>query len=77
MSAERKRLVTLISSGSNLQSLLEGCASGQINGDMVGVLSNRPGVFGLSALLQLVCRLWWSITPPTRSEVPLKPSCDG
>ncbi|MEZ5477154.1 MAG: phosphoribosylglycinamide formyltransferase [Thiolinea sp.] len=48
MSAERKRLVTLISgSGSNLQSLLEGCASGQINGDMVGVLSNRPGVFGL------------------------------
>ena len=43
-----KRIVVLISgSGSNLQSILDQCASGLINGDVVAVISNRPGAPGL------------------------------
>lgn len=43
-----KRIVVLISGGgSNLQSLLDECANGSINGQIVAVISNRPAVMGL------------------------------
>jgi phosphoribosylglycinamide formyltransferase 1 len=41
-------IVVLISGGgSNLQSLIDACASGQIDGNIAAVISNRPGVKGL------------------------------
>ncbi len=41
-------LVVLISgSGSNLQSIIDGCANGQINAHIAAVISNKPGVYGL------------------------------
>ncbi len=44
-----KRIVVLISgSGSNLQSIIEACQSGFINGQIVGVISNKPGAYGLT-----------------------------
>ncbi len=44
----RRRLVVLISGGgSNLQAILDACASGGLNCDVVGVLSNRREAFGL------------------------------
>lgn len=43
-----KRIVVLISgSGSNLQAIIDNCASGAIAGEVVGVISNRPDVYGL------------------------------
>ncbi len=43
-----KRIVVLISgSGSNLQAIIDNCQSDAIAGEVVGVISNRPGVFGL------------------------------
>lgn len=43
-----KRLVVLISgSGSNLQALIDACASHEIQGSIVAVISNRPQVYGL------------------------------
>lgn len=43
-----KRIVVLISgSGSNLQAVLDQCAAGSINGQVVAVISNRPNVMGL------------------------------
>ncbi|MCB1620751.1 MAG: phosphoribosylglycinamide formyltransferase [Thiothrix sp.] len=45
---ERARIVTLISgSGSNLQTLMDACEHGQIQGEVVAVISNRAEVFGL------------------------------
>lgn len=42
------RIVVLISgSGSNLQALIDGCHNGEINGEIVGVVSNKPNVKGL------------------------------
>ena len=44
----QKRIVVLISgSGSNLQAIIDACESGQINGKVVAVLSNKPLVKGL------------------------------
>ena len=44
----KRRIVVLISgSGSNLQSIIDRCADESINGTLVAVLSNRPGVKGL------------------------------
>jgi len=44
----KRRIVVLISgSGSNLQSFIDRCADESINGTLVAVLSNRPGVKGL------------------------------
>lgn len=44
----RKTIVALISgSGSNLQAILDACRNGEINGDIVAVISNRPNVRGL------------------------------
>lgn len=43
-----KRIVVLISGGgSNLQSIIDQCAQGQIEGSVVAVISNRPDVMGL------------------------------
>jgi phosphoribosylglycinamide formyltransferase-1 len=42
------RIVVLISgSGSNLQALLDAAAAGEINAEIVGVISNRADAFGL------------------------------
>lgn len=42
------KIVVLISgSGSNLQSLIDACATSQIDGEICAVISNRPGVKGL------------------------------
>ncbi|MDU1142485.1 phosphoribosylglycinamide formyltransferase [Aeromonas rivipollensis] len=44
----RKRILVLISgNGSNLQTILDHCASGKIAGDVVGVISNRADAYGL------------------------------
>ena len=44
----KSKIVVLISgNGSNLQSLLEGCHSKIINGEIVAVVSNNPDAFGL------------------------------
>lgn len=41
-------LVVLISgSGSNLQAIIDACASGQINAEIKSVISNKPDAFGL------------------------------
>ena len=43
-----KKIVVLISgSGSNLQSILDGCSSGDIDGRVAAVISNKPDAFGL------------------------------
>lgn len=43
-----KQIVVLISgSGSNLQTILDGCADGSIPARVSAVISNRPGVMGL------------------------------
>ncbi len=42
------RIVALISgSGSNLQALIDACASGQIHGTIVAVISDQPEAYGL------------------------------
>ena len=46
---KKKRIVVLISgSGTNLQALIDACKSGYINGEIVGVLSNKADVYGLT-----------------------------
>jgi phosphoribosylglycinamide formyltransferase-1 len=48
LSSLPKRIVVLVSgSGSNLQAIIDECAAGYINGVVVGVISNVPGVFAL------------------------------
>ncbi|NQD37519.1 phosphoribosylglycinamide formyltransferase [Permianibacter sp. IMCC34836] len=42
-----KLLVLISGNGSNLQALIDACASGQLNADIVGVISNVPDAFGL------------------------------
>lgn len=42
------RLVVLVSgNGSNLQAVLDGCASGELDAQVVAVISDRPDAFGL------------------------------
>ena len=42
------RLVVLISgSGTNLQAILDACQTGRLSAQVVAVISNRPGVYGL------------------------------
>lgn len=44
----KKRLVVLVSGGgSNLQSIIDACASGQINAEVSAVISNNPDAGGL------------------------------
>ena len=46
--AKDRKLVVLISgSGSNLQAILDACASGELRAQVVAVISNKPDVFGL------------------------------
>lgn len=48
MTSPMKRILVLISgNGSNLQTLLDHCASGKIAGEVVGVISNRADAYGL------------------------------
>ncbi len=45
---EQSRIVVLISgNGSNLQAILEACASGELNAQVVAVISNKRDAFGL------------------------------
>lgn len=42
------RIVVLISgNGSNLQALIDACEAGRVQGQLVGVLSNRADAYGL------------------------------
>ena len=42
------RFAVLISgNGSNLQALIDACQAGRIQGELVGVVSNRADAFGL------------------------------
>ena len=46
--ARRKRLVVLVSgSGSNLQAIIDACASDRLRAEVVAVVSNKPDVFAL------------------------------
>ena len=47
MTRKAKIVVLISGNGSNLQSLLEGCHSKIINGEIVAVVSNNPDAFGL------------------------------
>ena len=50
----RARLVVLISGhGSNLQAILDVCASGEVNAAVVAVISNRSEAFGLERARQI------------------------
>ncbi|HQN44469.1 MAG TPA: phosphoribosylglycinamide formyltransferase [Anaerolineaceae bacterium] len=50
----RARLVVLISGhGSNLQAILDACASGEVNAAVVAVISNRSEAFGLERARQV------------------------
>ena len=50
---EKIRLVLLISGrGSNLQALLDQAASGELSAEVVAVISNQPGVYGLERARQ-------------------------
>ncbi len=45
----KKRLVVLISgNGSNLQAILDACASGELPATVVAVVSNKPDAYGLT-----------------------------
>ncbi len=47
--SKKCRIVVLISgSGTNLQAILDAAKNNQINGEVVGVISNKPGVYGLT-----------------------------
>lgn len=48
MTSPMKRILVLISgNGSNLQTILDHCASGKVAGEVVGVISNRVDAYGL------------------------------
>lgn len=47
MSQMTRILVLISGNGSNLQTILDGCASGKIAGEVVGVISNRADAYGL------------------------------
>lgn len=48
MTTPMKRILVLISgNGSNLQTILDGCAGGKIAGQVVGVISNKADAYGL------------------------------
>lgn len=47
LTASKRILVLISGNGSNLQTLLDHCASGKIAGDVVGVISNRADAYGL------------------------------
>ena len=57
------RLVVLISGrGSNLQAILDQAASGELAAEVVAVISNRPGVYGLNGRVRRAFRRWNWIT---------------
>lgn len=55
----KKRIVVLISgNGRNLQALIDACAAGQIAGEIVGVISNKAGAYGLERAKQANIPSW-------------------
>lgn len=51
-----KKIVVLISGGgSNLQTILDNCQSGEINGRVSAVISNKPEVYGLTRAKNYGC----------------------
>lgn len=44
---DRKLVVLISGSGSNLQAILDACASGELCAQIVAVISNKPDAFGL------------------------------
>lgn len=49
MESQPSRIVVLVSgSGSNLQSIIDACKDGKINGEVVAVISNRPYAYALT-----------------------------
>jgi phosphoribosylglycinamide formyltransferase 1 len=53
MSSNPPRLVVLISgSGTNLQAILDACASGELDAQVVAVFSNKPDAYGLERARQ-------------------------
>lgn len=55
----KKRIVVLISgNGRNLQALINACAAEQITGDIVGVISNKAGAYGLQRAQQANIPHW-------------------
>lgn len=53
MSTPQKRIVILVSgSGSNAQAIIDACAKGAINGDVVKLISNVPAAYALQRASQ-------------------------
>ena len=51
-----KKIVVLISGGgSNLQTILDNCQSGEINGRVYAVISNKPNAYGLTRAKNYGC----------------------
>ncbi|MEG3768657.1 phosphoribosylglycinamide formyltransferase, partial [Alteromonas sp. 14N.309.X.WAT.G.H12] len=60
MDKSRRRLCVLISgNGSNLQAMIDSITSGQLDAEIVAVISNRPDAYGLTraqnADIEAVC----------------------
>ncbi|TRX57000.1 phosphoribosylglycinamide formyltransferase [Thalassomonas sp. M1454] len=48
MSANKRIVVLISGNGSNLQAIIDACANQQLPGEVVGVLSNKADVYGLT-----------------------------
>ncbi|MDG1733926.1 MAG: phosphoribosylglycinamide formyltransferase [Thalassotalea sp.] len=48
MSANKRIVVLISGNGSNLQAIIDACAKQQLPGEVVGVLSNKADVYGLT-----------------------------
>ncbi|RUO79095.1 phosphoribosylglycinamide formyltransferase [Pseudidiomarina taiwanensis] len=44
----RRILILISGSGTNMQAIADACQQGRIDGEVVGVISNKPGVLGLA-----------------------------
>jgi phosphoribosylglycinamide formyltransferase 1 len=64
------RLVVLISgSGSNLQAVIDACAAGQINAQVVAVISNRAEAYGLQRARQAGIPAVIKVRPKTQDRI--------
>ena len=63
------RLVVLLSgNGSNLQAVLDGCANGQLDAQVVAVISDRPDSFGLERARHAGVPALVQLKPPTQDR---------